>query len=113
RRRRFWNPIAAAHAPAAVDAGPVLVLDMYEHAYHLDFGANATAYIDAFLRNVDWAAVVHRMDAVRGDRAVPRDDPSDQSLPSLSLEDLAARLPTVDLVQVIDAPPRHHISPTP
>src|SRR5262249_60372046 len=112
RRRRFWNPIAAAHAPAAVDAGPVLVLDMYEHAYHIDFGANATAYIDAFLRNVDWAAVVQRMDAVRGDRAGPRDDPSDHSLPSLSVEELAARLATVERVPVIDARRRHHLSPT-
>src|SRR5262249_20791477 len=54
RHRRFWIQIAADHAEAAVDASPVLALDMYEHAYHIDFGANATAYIDAFLRNVDW-----------------------------------------------------------
>jgi len=112
RHRRFWNQIAADHAQAAVDASPVLALDMYEHAYHIDFGANATAYIDAFLRNVDWAAVVQRMDAVRGDRAVPRDDPSDHSLPSLSVEELAARLATGERVQVIDARPRHHISRT-
>ena len=30
---------------------------MYEHAYHLDFGTNATAYIAAFMRNIDWGAV--------------------------------------------------------
>ena len=57
RARQFWNQLAADHSQAAVDAAPVLVLDMYEHAYHLDFGANATAYIDAFMRNIDWAAV--------------------------------------------------------
>jgi Fe-Mn family superoxide dismutase len=48
RDRRLWNQIAFDHTQAAVDAAPVLALDMYEHAYHLDFGANATAYIDAF-----------------------------------------------------------------
>jgi len=39
---------------------PILALDMYEHAYHIDFGANARAYIDAFMRNVDWNAVQAR-----------------------------------------------------
>jgi hypothetical protein len=33
---------------------------MYEHAYHIDFGANAKAYVDAFMRNVDWSAVEGR-----------------------------------------------------
>ena len=33
---------------------------MYEHAYHLDFGANATAYIAAFMRNIEWNAVQGR-----------------------------------------------------
>ncbi len=95
---------------AAVDAAPVLALDMYEHAYHMDFGANAVAYIDAFMRNVDWAAVIERMDAVRADRSLPSDDPSDQSLPSLSIEELTARLAKGEPVQVVDARPRHHIS---
>ena len=85
---------------------------MYEHAYHLDFGANATAYIDAFMRNVDWAAVTERMSAVRADRGLPPDDPSDKSLPSLSVEELAAQLAKGDRVQVLDARPRHHISRT-
>ena len=34
RHRRLWNQIASDHSQAAVDAAPVLVLDMYEHAYH-------------------------------------------------------------------------------
>ena len=112
RARRFWNQIAADHSQAAVDAAPVLVLDMYEHAYHLDFGANATAYIDAFMRNIDWAAVTDRMDAVRGDAPLPLEDPSDESLPSLSVEELAAQLAKGEPVQVLDARPRHHISRT-
>jgi Fe-Mn family superoxide dismutase len=35
-------------------------LDMYEHAYHIDFGAAAGAYVDAFMDNIDWAAVYAR-----------------------------------------------------
>jgi superoxide dismutase, Fe-Mn family len=112
RHKQFWNQIAADDSQAAVDAAPVLVLDMYEHAYHMDFGANATAYIDAFMRNIDWAAVLRRMDAVQADRQLPLEDPSDQSLPSLSVEELAAQLTQGQPVQVIDARPRHHISRT-
>ncbi|MFN0305580.1 MAG: Fe-Mn family superoxide dismutase, partial [Burkholderiales bacterium] len=33
---------------------PILALDMYEHSYHMDYGANAGAYVDAFMRNIDW-----------------------------------------------------------
>lgn len=53
RPQRLWNQLAPDHSQCAVDAAPLLALDMYEHAYHLDFGANATAYIDAFMRNID------------------------------------------------------------
>ena len=31
---------------------PLLVLDMYEHAYHMDYGAAAAKYVDAFMQNV-------------------------------------------------------------
>jgi Fe-Mn family superoxide dismutase len=60
RQKRFWNQIATDYTQAAVDAAPVLVLDMYEHAYQIDFGANATAYIDTFFRNINWEAVLKR-----------------------------------------------------
>jgi Fe-Mn family superoxide dismutase len=112
REKRLWNQIAMDHSQAAVDAAPMLALDMNEHAYHMDFGANATAYIDAFMRNVDWAAVSRRMEAVRADRALPEEDPSDKSLPSLSVEELAALRAKGEPVQVLDARPRHHISRT-
>ena len=110
REKRFWNQIASDHTQSAVDAAPVLVLDMYEHAYHLDFGANATAYIDAFMRNVNWAAVIERINAVRAGRALPNEDPSDVSLPSVSVEELAAQIARGETVQVLDARPRHYIS---
>jgi Fe-Mn family superoxide dismutase len=110
--RQLWNQVASDHSQAAVDAAPVLVLDMYEHAYHLDFGANATAYVDAFMRNVNWAAVGTRLAAVEAEASLPPEDPSDPGLPSLSVEELAARLATGEPVQVLDARPRHHISRT-
>jgi len=48
------------HAPAT--ALPLLVMDMYEHSYQMDYGAAAVQYIDAFMRNINWAEVRQRMD---------------------------------------------------
>ena len=33
---------------------PLIALDMYEHSYHMDFGAKAGAYVDAFMQNLSW-----------------------------------------------------------
>ena len=46
------------HQPAM--SVPLLVLDMYEHAYHMDFGAAAAKYVDAFFQNVQWDEVSRR-----------------------------------------------------
>lgn len=60
RDGRLINQWASDHGHALADGAPILALDMYEHAYHIDFGARAGAYVDAFMRNVDWRAVTHR-----------------------------------------------------
>nr|BCX00721.1 MAG: superoxide dismutase [Bacteroidota bacterium] len=39
------------------NASPILALDMFEHAFFMDYGANRAAYIDDFLKHIDWAAV--------------------------------------------------------
>jgi Fe-Mn family superoxide dismutase len=57
REHRLVNHWAADHAHVLAGATPLLALDMYEHAYHLDFGADAKAYIAAFMQNVDWDGV--------------------------------------------------------
>jgi Fe-Mn family superoxide dismutase len=41
---------------------PLLVLDMYEHSYHLDYGAAAARYVEAFMENVDWDEVNRRVE---------------------------------------------------
>jgi Fe-Mn family superoxide dismutase len=43
---------------------PLLVLDMYEHAYHMDYGAAAAKYVDAFMQNVNWDEVNSRAEEV-------------------------------------------------
>jgi len=42
---------------------PILALDVYEHAYYLDFGTARAQYIDAFLKVIDWDAVNRRLAA--------------------------------------------------
>ena len=111
RQKRFWNQIATDHAQAAVDAAPVLVLDMYEHAYQMDFGTNATAYIDTFFRNINWEAVLKRIEAVRNNQPLPNEDPSlTKDVPWLSVEELAAQIANGSGVQVVDARPREHMA---
>ena len=48
------NVWSADHTHAMAGGTPLLALDMYEHSYHLEFGANAGAYVDAFMANVSW-----------------------------------------------------------
>jgi Fe-Mn family superoxide dismutase len=44
---------------------PLLVLDMYEHSYHLDYGAAAAKYVDAFFANIHGDEVNRRLAAAR------------------------------------------------
>ncbi|HET9976144.1 MAG TPA: Fe-Mn family superoxide dismutase, partial [Burkholderiaceae bacterium] len=60
REGTLANVWAADHTHALAGGVPLLALDMYEHAYHLDHGANAAAYVDAFMANIDWAGVYAR-----------------------------------------------------
>lgn len=56
------------HTQACAFAQPLLVLDMYEHAYAIDFGAGHAKYIDAFFANIAWDEVDRRLE--RGRKAV-------------------------------------------
>lgn len=86
---------------------------MYEHAYHIDFGANAKAYVDAFMRNIDWKAVEGRYeDALRVEPPRPLVQPEFGELPSVAVEEVKAMLDAGRAVQFIDARPRHYVSRT-
>ena len=50
------------HFPAAT--APLLVIDMYEHSYHMDYGAATARYIDAFFANIQWDAVSARVETL-------------------------------------------------
>ena len=58
----YWSADHTSNAPFSV---PLLVLDMYEHAYQMDYGASASKYVDAFMANVNWEEVNRRVESLR------------------------------------------------
>lgn len=63
RERRLINQWAADHTQALAGCTPILAMDVYEHAYHMDYGAKVPAYVEAFMRNVHWDRVQERLAA--------------------------------------------------
>jgi Fe-Mn family superoxide dismutase len=57
RDKRLVNQWAADHTMTLAGGSPILALDMYEHAYHMDYGSNAGGYVDAFMKVINWGAV--------------------------------------------------------
>jgi Fe-Mn family superoxide dismutase len=113
RDRRLVNQYGAEHSQAVAGGIPILALDMYEHAYHLDFGANARAYVDAFMRNIDWKAVEERYeDASKVEPPRPLVQKEFGDLPGVGVEEVKAMLESGKPVQFIDARPRHYVSRT-
>jgi Fe-Mn family superoxide dismutase len=57
RDKKLINQWAADHTCCLAGASPILALDMYEHSFHMDYGAKAAAYVDAFMSNINWENV--------------------------------------------------------
>lgn len=55
----FWiNEHDVSH-PAGCT--PLLIMDVFEHAFMLDYGLKRADYIEAFFKNINWAAVDSRV----------------------------------------------------
>jgi len=57
RDRKLVNQWAMDHTTTLAGGQPILALDMYEHSYHMDYGAKAAAYVDAFMAAINWPNV--------------------------------------------------------
>jgi len=111
RDGRLINQAGLDHSQNIAGGIPILALDMYEHAYHLEFGANAAAYIAAFMRNIDWAAVLARYeDVIKVAPPRPLEQKQFADVPSITVEDVKAMLASGAPVQIIDTRPRHYSS---
>lgn len=71
--RTFWS---GNHTQVLATSVPLLVMDMYEHSYQMDFGASVARYIDAFFANVSWDEVNRRFERARRMSAVFRGAPA-------------------------------------
>lgn len=56
--KKLRNFICDAHNQGGIwSCTPVLILDTYEHAYFIDYATGRKAYIEAFMKNIDWKFV--------------------------------------------------------
>jgi Fe-Mn family superoxide dismutase len=109
RDGRLINQTASDHRQSVAGGIPILALDMYEHAYHIDFGANAAAYVASFMRNIEWNAVQGRYeDAVKVAPPRPLEQKQFADVPAITVEEVAAMLAAKTPVQIIDTRPRHY-----
>src|SRR6202011_919426 len=102
---RLINQNASDHSQTLASGVPILALDMYEHAYHLDLGAKSSAYVDAFRRNIDWNAVQGRYeDAIKVAPPRPLEQKEYGELPSVGVEEGKGMLDSGGPGQIVDAP---------
>ena len=71
RLGRLVNQWAADHSNTLAAGVPVLAIDVYEHSFHIDFGARAAAYVDAIMGNLDWSRINARYRSARGQAVAP------------------------------------------
>jgi len=114
RDGRLINLCASDHSQALAGGIPILALDMYEHAFHIEFGANATAYIAAYMRNIDWAAAQTRYeDATNVNPPRSLEQQEFKDTPSVTVEEVQAMLAAGAPIQLIDTRPRHYSAKSP
>ncbi len=114
RDRRLVNQFASEHSGTVAGGIPIVALDMYEHAYHMDFGANVKAYVGMFMRNLDWKAIQARYeDAAKVEPLRPLVQPEFGDLPGVGVEEVQAMLEGGKAVQLVDARPWPAVSRAP
>ena len=63
--RRMFNVWVNEHDVGHyAGCAPLLVLDVFEHAYMLDYGLKRADYIEAFMNAIDWGVVGERFDKI-------------------------------------------------
>jgi Fe-Mn family superoxide dismutase len=67
RDRKLVNQWAADHCHTLAGGTPILALDMYEHSYHIDFGAKAATYVETFMDAIRWENVERALNGLTKD----------------------------------------------
>jgi superoxide dismutase, Fe-Mn family len=66
RDKKLVNQWASDHCHTLAGGTPILGLDMYEHSYHLDYGAKAATYVDTFMAAIRWSNVDRLFGSLEG-----------------------------------------------
>jgi Fe-Mn family superoxide dismutase len=66
RDRKLVNQWAMDHTTTLAGGIPILALDMYEHSYHMGFGAQAATYVDTFMAAINWPNVARNFTELCG-----------------------------------------------
>ncbi|MBD3310280.1 superoxide dismutase [Candidatus Woesearchaeota archaeon] len=67
---RLHNYAVDFHDEGAVwGAAPIMALDMWEHAYYLDYGPDKKKYIEAFFRNINWKKIEEAYERYAGQKS--------------------------------------------
>lgn len=61
RDGRLTNQWALDHTTTLAGGHPILALDMYEHSYHMDYGAKAATYVETFMAAINWSNVTEKL----------------------------------------------------
>ncbi len=70
RDNKLVNQWAADHCHTLAGGTPILALDMYEHSYHIDFGAKPATYVDTFMQAIRWKTADRLFDQLQEQRGV-------------------------------------------
>lgn len=54
RDHKLSNQWAMDHTTTLAGGVPILALDMYEHSYHMDYGAKAATYVESYMAAIRW-----------------------------------------------------------
>jgi len=71
RDRKLVNQWASDHCHMLAGGTPILALDMYEHSYHIDFGAKAATYVDTYMAAIRWKNMERLFGELLESRVVP------------------------------------------
>lgn len=63
--RRIFNFLTDSHDIGAWNVVPLMIMDMYEHAYYIDYGASVKTYVEeGFLPNMSWNYAAEVMERI-------------------------------------------------
>ncbi len=62
---RLFDTWIGEHDTHAAGCAPILVMDVWEHAFVTDYGTDRGSYVEAFMANIDWKKVEGRLSVAR------------------------------------------------